>query len=472
MGAGCCSGPQVRPYRDIDGSSLLGLLERECLGVVRDGYFAKCLADGTPLQDRANIPAEWFVAGADAKRRWQKYGAAFLVIISYSWLAKHHPDPECFHLKRLVRTLAEIKVFLQQETIPGRAGKLDEIGVIMDFCSLWQRHGDTETRSDAQIQQFKEGLKEINTPYAHSEVLAIKLMSVPPSVKRTYDDRGWTLFESLLINGKGSAETMHAIGGQGMDNILTFDDSFDPEVEPCHGYEFVVKFAHAQRLPPCTPERFQEEMMVREARAKAKGVDLFTNGKDHPFVLDKYAKAFEELLYADMFIFTRSQWQAAHVVQCAATVARCKDLRVLVISGVGVAVAEEIADALRPLARLETLDLSNNERSGVGIAKLSSSLRFLKRLKSLRLSENGIGDDALQSLAGVLHCVSKLESLELDRNDLSSTGAEFLANVLPRLKRLQRLNLTENRIGEQGRQLLRLRAPPALELMQLNDQSP
>lgn len=32
---------------------------------------------------------------------WLAYGSAFLVAVSYSWLTREHPDPECWHLERL-----------------------------------------------------------------------------------------------------------------------------------------------------------------------------------------------------------------------------------------------------------------------------------------------------------------------------------------------------------------------------------
>ena len=56
------------------------------------------------------------------------------------------------------------------------------------------------------------------------------------------------------------------------------------------GESFVNKFSKASRRPPLTPQRFGTEMKMREARAKERGVKLFTNGKDQPFVLNKYEK--------------------------------------------------------------------------------------------------------------------------------------------------------------------------------------
>ena len=35
----------------------------------------------------------------EAKANWEKYGNMFLVVLSYSWLSKKHPDPDLFHLR-------------------------------------------------------------------------------------------------------------------------------------------------------------------------------------------------------------------------------------------------------------------------------------------------------------------------------------------------------------------------------------
>ena len=104
---------------------------------------------------------------------WQEHGARFLMIISYPWLSKAHPDPDMFHLRRLVFVLKQLQTYHCKET------GLENLGVIMDFCALWQKHGEEETRNEFQINQFKEGLKEINTPYGHHEITSIKLMTVP-----------------------------------------------------------------------------------------------------------------------------------------------------------------------------------------------------------------------------------------------------------------------------------------------------
>ena len=92
-----------RPYRDMDQTAFADLLRRGSLAVVKSSYFDECFDDGVPFRDRENIPAECFLVGDELMKRWQENGAKFLVIISYPWLSPEHPDPDMFHLRRLVR---------------------------------------------------------------------------------------------------------------------------------------------------------------------------------------------------------------------------------------------------------------------------------------------------------------------------------------------------------------------------------
>ena len=162
----------------MDNTAFADLLKRGCLAVVKSGYFDKCLSDGVRFEDRANIPSEWFIHGDELMQSWQKHGATFLVIISYPWLSKAHPDPDLFHLRRLVHVLNKLKDYHREENKMDR----DHLGIILDFCALWQNHGPSkaeDTRTTDQLEQFKAGLKEINTPYGHEEITSIKMISVP-----------------------------------------------------------------------------------------------------------------------------------------------------------------------------------------------------------------------------------------------------------------------------------------------------
>ena len=108
---------------------------------------------------------------------------------------------------------------------------------------------------------------------------------------------------------------------------MSIADDVDPDTETETGKSFVEKFSKALRRPPCTPAQFAEQLKKREIRAKEKGVDLFTSGKDQPFVLDKYNKAFAELTHAEKFDFYQMGWGDEEVAHFAEVLVQCKDLK-------------------------------------------------------------------------------------------------------------------------------------------------
>ena len=64
--------------------------------------------------------------------------------------------------------------------------------------------------------------------------------------------------------------------------------------EPQQGANFIRKYSSGARQAPLSPLAFYQAMDARGARAKERGVVFFTSGKDQPFVLGKYTKAFKE----------------------------------------------------------------------------------------------------------------------------------------------------------------------------------
>merc|ERR1712232_1317018 len=100
---------------------------------------------------------------------------------------------------------------------------------------------------------------------------------VPEKEPRRYDDRGWTFFESCVLDGKGPS-TIQAF------NVITLDDDFDPDAEKETDVEFIHKFSHNKRMPIRTPEDFEQQLAERGIRTAKKGVNLFTSGKDQPFI--------------------------------------------------------------------------------------------------------------------------------------------------------------------------------------------
>ena len=90
-----------RPYHDMENTRFADILRTEKIGVVRSGYFKRCLGPPSrlcrcqkydrypkamPFQDRVNIPREEFISGDEVMAQWKQHGAYFLAIFSYSWI--------------------------------------------------------------------------------------------------------------------------------------------------------------------------------------------------------------------------------------------------------------------------------------------------------------------------------------------------------------------------------------------------
>ena len=100
-------------FSDIEGTRFAEVLRRGHMAVIKASYFKECLEKGEPFQDRSNIPAEYIYTGEEVLENWKKYGNMFLMILSYSWLSKKHPDPDLYHLKHLVPLLEKMGGFAQ-----------------------------------------------------------------------------------------------------------------------------------------------------------------------------------------------------------------------------------------------------------------------------------------------------------------------------------------------------------------------
>lgn len=446
-----------QPYRDTSDTKFADLLKQECLAVVRSSYFENCLSRGECFEDRASIPRQCFFSGEEVAKQWSQHGARFLVILSYSWLSKQHPDPKMFHLRRLVRILKELKAFHKKyQEFNFHSGHReqycpDDLGVILDFCSLWQNRAEgtnePDTRTEFQRFQFREGLTEINTPYGNKEITSIKLEAVPPTEARKYDDRGWTLFESTIIDAAEPSEMIFfhhpdCLAVWGQLNNLSFGDEFHPDTEAAHDIEFVHKFCARVRRPPLTPQRFKEAMAVRRARAQDKSKSLFTNGKDQPFVLEKYATSFQQLIKTKRFeLIGESGWGFDEMKHCAEFLACCHGLEHIRLESFRIAPrgAEALASALLGLANLRSLLLINTG-IGNGMKHLLVALTGLTKLGKLSLAGNSLTGDDLASFP----CLASLEDLELHGNSIESFGIDMICPSLSGLTQLKKLVIGSN----------------------------
>jgi uncharacterized protein (TIGR02996 family) len=127
------------------------------------------------------------------------------------------------------------------------------------------------------------------------------------------------------------------------------------------------------------------------------------------------------------------------------------DLRSLVVAEVREE-SEVAALAAQPwLARLASLDLSDNWIGDEGAAALAYSAH-LGNLASLNLANNDLGDDGVAALA-CSPCPANLASLDLGGNWIGAGGAVALAYA-PHLTNLASLDLGYNGIGAEGAEAL------------------
>merc|ERR1712079_507538 len=78
-----------------------------------------------------------------------------IIVISYCWLSKKHPDPQGHQLQIISRVLDEYVKYWKVKT-----------GIFLDWCSLYQ-----DFRTPLQYESFKRALMHSSLWYAHQDTL-------------------------------------------------------------------------------------------------------------------------------------------------------------------------------------------------------------------------------------------------------------------------------------------------------------
>jgi len=105
------------------------------------------------------------------------------------------------------------------------------------------------------------------------------------------------------------------------------------------------------------------------------------------------------------------------------------------------------------MARLDRIDISNNNLGNDGAAKLTRAI--LKRVNvklnivKMKLSSNNISAQGIETIMDKL-LRHNLMSLSLDNNMISDRGCQLVAASLPSMHHISRLNLNFNQIGSRG----------------------
>lgn len=199
-----------------------------------------------------------------------------ILVLSYPWKDRHHPDKVGYMLKKILRVLKQLLA-------EGRGSDLvpirwQAVGVMWDFMSLPQK----PYRNKHERVRFETGLKNINGWYADMWI-PVLLVNTPLSAGhivytnlRDYTARGWCDFEYIT-----SGLVKHA-------GLLFHFDAFDGSS---------MKSMTGGRKPPMSPTAFRRHLKEDVATDKIR----FTVGLDLEVVIDQYRKGFEEA-------FKRAQW--------------------------------------------------------------------------------------------------------------------------------------------------------------------
>jgi len=209
------------------------------------------------IQRRQDLPQEAFctaplVASSSSERA--------IIVISYAWITKEHPDPEAF-------TLSIVAPLLQHFTRAyGRAA------IFWDFCCMWQ----PPFRSASESAGFAASLPSMKFLYAHQQTWVWLCKALPASVPRKYDDRGWTHWEQAIsawIKDRSKRLDLSLLTGR-LSSIRDF-------------YNDVERKCIAARPGPATPARFGEQIAQKS----------FTNDDDSNKVVSLYEETFDNVMH-------------------------------------------------------------------------------------------------------------------------------------------------------------------------------
>ena len=159
---GCCAAKELdqHPWPESLGTAL------ESTIVVDAAWLADLADSGGILPRCQDVPDEAKVK-LEEMLAWDDHYTLPLLVISYPWLGRLHPDVNGEQLRRLAFVL---KAFAKKATaISQETGKVCRVGAFWDYSSLPQRSmscgPDEDDRSPADKEIFSRALTGINVSH-------------------------------------------------------------------------------------------------------------------------------------------------------------------------------------------------------------------------------------------------------------------------------------------------------------------
>ena len=320
---------------------LVPAVQSGALAPLRSSYLKRLVESGEALQKRQDLPEAAFWDVAAFKRLTESERCMVSIFaLSYRWLTAEHPDPDGFHLSKVVAFLEMHKASFEQEGI-----NVDDCAVFWDFGSLFQPE-----RTPDQKVLFREGLRASNVWYGSYHTTVLIQPHLPPGFTATpYSQSGWCFVEATISSVIKVSLTRFDTGALELDSAgnLVMDEDCVTVMWRCG----------TRRCVPLRPD------VVRHLLHTEK---KFTTDADKEVVADLYERFFNDV--------------AGSCIRLAFGGLHWKDQEI-----------RDLADSLPFFGKLEELDLRTNRISDEGAFALASALRDLKHLKLVNLKHNNIG---------------------------------------------------------------------------------
>ena len=297
-----------------------------------------------------------------------RFGALPVITLSHFWRTKEHPDPDG-------ETAGLVIDALNQRWHEFENCGVTDLGVIIDWCALWQAPRETPEKQLA----FSAGLKGINQWYAHIGTTVWLITAGADRVNGLkYWDKGWTSFEYCLAMLIKPANTS---GLKDWPQVVDLGKEYGK-------YGFAqIEFAR----PPLTePLAF--------FGGHEYGDKTYTNGADRDEIV---APKFRETMFEVMggvrtLDFTDLKWGDEGIKALAVVLPLCGQLTTLKLVGnaIGPEGARAIGEWLRDNRSLKVLNLQWNKIGAEGAKALADALRVNDSLTKLVVVGNGLDGES------------------------------------------------------------------------------
>lgn len=456
--------------------------------LVKASYILELVASGEILPRRQDLPERAIVGPKMLERIFKELDALdgnrfhallemhfpALVVVSYAWQAKEHPDGQNQMLREVLAPaiewyMSERAAYIQRKgfdgkgkagnfTLPGWSSVASErgetplesvdFGLFIDYPSMYQWPRDT-----AQDEIFKRALNQMDMLYAHQLTVKFRLTwQLSKATGLPYGKRGWPFFETAVAAMISSSWHVLDLGkvdwtvpveypirewtGTDSRDTEKVQIMFDGKAKPFEtlakqgSYHYrnetvgVAALLKYGRRPPLLPKAFATAMASK----------TFTNNADLTSVIQMHARVCTDVLSnVETLSYNDLGWGSFEAQDLAKVLLACPKLKSIELykNPWGERGVEALAMALSAgsLDHVEFLGLDCSgigDRGAISIASLIEDGK-LPKLNHLRFYAGHIKDDGFRALIAAFKTVKRKIGVELGANPEGQQKKEFQA---------------------------------------------